>query len=81
MKLLPFAKLFEVQGGQVLVYKSYDVEDDMYTLNQMVSTEEGVSIEIAKKFKSEGERDESYEKYGHLIAEHFANAVTENQIL
>lgn len=55
-----FAKLFNVNGKQLLVYKDYDPEDDMYEMNCMIDSEVGALVTVSPKFQYESERDKVF---------------------
>lgn len=57
-----FAKIFEVDEGQVLAYKEYDSDDEKEQLVLMVSTEEGVIVSLKLSFPDEEKRDEQFDK-------------------
>jgi hypothetical protein len=77
MKLLPFAKLFEINGGHMVVYKSYDVDEDKYQLSMMCSPEDGPDVTIVSGFPTEEKRDEAFEEYSQESAERFVNRVAD----
>lgn len=47
-----FAKLFQLQDGQVLVTKSYNDEEDRYNLTFRTDVE-GLTIEVTAKYTTE----------------------------
>jgi hypothetical protein len=84
MKLLHFAKILHLRGGQVLVTK--ECEDgvaDPFKMVQTISIEDGPDICIKQGFRSETVRDIAFDNYGYPQAENFiavASSMVEQEV-
>lgn len=67
-----FAKLFELNGGQVLVYKDLDMNTGRATIVHIYKTE-GPIVQGISSFKNEDTRNQCFERFDLDMAIKFVN--------
>lgn len=69
-----FARIYDLDEGQVLVTKEIKTDEQKYELNQLTILD-GVAISLALGFKNEKKVDEAFDQYDKIFARKFLDSI------